>query len=124
MNTTYAYLTGRRAWFVPAVSVWGDLQAETIDSLATETDDSATRVVFQRFTIGGEAQEIAFASLTDHRGNPLPVQVDNPVAIPVAKNAVAVAVIGTPANTSFRIGKSAVSAEDAIVDLWIIEAGT
>jgi hypothetical protein len=124
MNITYAHLTGRRAWFVPAVSVWGDLQAESIDSLATETDDSAARVVFQLFTIGGVAQEIAFASLTDHRGNPLPAQIDHPVAIPVAKNVVAVAVIGTPANTSFRIGKTAMSAEDGIVDLWIIEAGT
>ncbi|MEW5702769.1 MAG: hypothetical protein AB1792_11140 [Candidatus Zixiibacteriota bacterium] len=124
MNTTYAYLTGRRAWFVPAVSIWGELGAETIDALATETDDAATRVVFQRFTIGGMAQDIAFSALTDHRGNSLPDQIDHPVVIPVAKNAVSIAVIGTPGNTSFRVGKGEAAAEDGMADLWIIEAGS
>ena len=122
MNTTYANLSGRRAWFVPSVSVWGNLQAETIDAIATETDDNATRVAFARFTVGGSVQEITFASLADHRGNTLPGSIDHPVVIPVAKNSATVAVVGQPGNVSFRVGKTAITAEDGITDLWIIEA--
>ncbi|MBI3872161.1 MAG: hypothetical protein HY304_03680 [candidate division Zixibacteria bacterium] len=122
MNSTYAQLTGRRAWFVPAISVWGNLQAETLDSVATEIDDGATRVAFQRFIIGGAIQEIPFASLTDHRGNGLPVTIDHPVVIPVGKNDVTVAVVGQSGTTSFRVGKTAITAQDGIIDLWIIEA--
>ena len=124
MSTTYARLTSRRAWLIPAFSVWGDLATDTIDATATEVDDQATRVVFHQFTLGGQTQDVPFASLTDHRGNPLPAQIDCPVVTPVMKNAVPVAVVGTPGPASFRIAKSAMTADDAIVDLWIIEAGS
>ncbi len=121
MNLTLAHLTGRRAWFVPAISVWGNLTAETVEVMATETDDNATRVVFQQFTLAGQAQEITFSSLTDHRGNALPASIDQPLVIPIAKNAVGVAILGRPSSVSFRAGKIAIAAADGIVDLWIIE---
>lgn len=121
MNLTLAHLTGRRAWYVPAVSVWGDLSAETVEMMATETDDNATRVVFQQFTVGGEDQVIMFSSLTDHRGNTLPASIDRPVVIPIAKNAIGVAILGRPSSVSFRAGKVSIAAADGIVDLWIVE---
>lgn len=122
MNTTLTHLNSRRAWLVRDLNIWGSLQAETLDALATELDDAETRVVFHEFIIGSAAQQIAFSALTDHRGNPLPASIDSPVIIPIAKNAVPVAIIGIPSPASFRIAKTAAISDDAIVDLWIIEA--
>ena len=124
MNTTLAHLNSRRAWLIRDINIWGSLHAEIVDALATEVDDAQTRVVFHEFTIGGEEQDIAFGTLTDHRGNVLPSSIDAPVIIPIAKNAIPVALIGMSNPTSFRIAKTASSPDDAIVDLWIIEART
>jgi hypothetical protein len=122
MNTTLTHLNSRRAWLIRDINIWGSLSAETIDAIATEVDDSQTRVVFHEFTIGGVSQELAFNTLTDHRGNTLPQSIDTPVIIPIAKNGISVAIIGMPSPTSFRIAKTQAIPEDAIVDLWIIEA--
>ena len=122
MNTTLSYLNSRRAWLIRDINIWGSLHAETFDALATEIDDTQTRVVFHEFTIGGTSQEIALNTLTDHRGNTLPTSIDAPVIIPIAKNAIPVAIIGMPSPTSFRIAKTTTTPDDAVVDLWIIEA--
>lgn len=122
MHPTITHLNSRRAWLVRDLSVWGSLHAETLDALATELDDAETRVVFHEFTIGSASQEIAFATLTDHRGSQLPASIDSPVVIPIAKNSVPVAVIGLPSPASFHIAKTTTIPDDAIVDLWIIEA--
>lgn len=123
MNITYAHLTGRRAWYVPDVSVWGDLAAQTVDTIGTETDDNATRVVFYQFNVGGQAQEIPYASLTDHRGNQLPDSIERPVVIIIPRNSVSVAVVGQPTDVTCRLAKAEPGAEDGLVDLWIVEAG-
>jgi hypothetical protein len=122
MNSTYSYLTSHRAWFVPSVSVWGALAADTIAAAATEVDDSQTRVVFDEFALGGEVQELIFADLVDHRGNSLPGTIDAPAVILVPKNQVPVAIVGTPSPTSVRLAKTIFAPENALVDLWIIEA--
>jgi hypothetical protein len=123
MDLTYAQLTGRRAWLVPAFSVWGESAGETVDAVATEVDDTAARVVFMRFPLGGAPQDVTFASLTDQRGNALPALIDHPVVIPIARTAVGVAVTGAPSNAGFRLGKTQAAPDDAIIDLWIVEAG-
>lgn len=122
MNSTLTHLNSRRAWLVRDLNIGGSLRTETLDALATEVDDAETRVVFHEFTIGGTAQQIVFSTLTDHRGNTLPALIDSPVVIPIAKNAVPVAIIGMPSPSSFRIAKTAAIPDDAIIDLWIIEA--
>lgn len=122
MNSTLAYLNSRRAWLVRDVNIWGSISAEVLEAIATEIDDGETRVVFHEFTIGGAVQEIAFNTLIDHRGNSLPSSIDAPVIIPIAKNAIPVAVNGIPSPTSFRIAKTAATPDDSTVDLWIIEA--
>ena len=123
MNTTLTHFNARRAWLVRDLNVWGSLHAETLHALATEVDDTATRVVFTELALGGDLQEIAFGSLTDHRGNTLPETLDTPVIIPIAKNEVPTAVIGQPGPTSFRLAKTTSVPDDAQIDLWIIEAG-
>ena len=124
MNTTYARLTGRRAWYVPGVSVWGDLTAQTMQAIATETFGTDTRVVFYEFAVAGEAQEISYASLTDHRGNNLPGAIDRPVVIIIPKNSVSVVVVGQPTNVACRLARSQPGGADGLVDLWIVEAGS
>ena len=122
MNTTLTHLNSRRAWLIRDINIWGSLHAESLDAIATEVDDTQTRVVFIEFTIGGTPQDISFANLIDHRGNQLPSAIDSPVIIPIAKNAISAAIIGQPSPTSFRIAKTASVPDDAIIDLWIIEA--
>jgi hypothetical protein len=124
MNSTLADLTARRAWYVPGLSVWGDLQTQTIDAIGTETDDASSRVVFYRFSVGGQVQELAYTSMTDHRGNHLPPSISHPVVIIIPRNAVAVAVVGRPSDVACRLAKTITCAEDGLVDLWIIEAGS
>jgi hypothetical protein len=123
MNTTYARLTGRRAWYVPDISVWGDLSAQTVSAVATEADGPDVRVVFYRFPIRGQPQELPYASLTDHRGNQLPASIARPVVIVIPRNSVAVVLVGRPTDVACRLARSAPGAEDGLVDLWIVEAG-
>lgn len=123
MYTTYSQLTARRAWHVPGISIWGDLQTQTIDAIGTEADGSSSRVVFYRFDIGGQTQELLYASMTDHRGNRLPASIDHPVVIVIPRNAIPVAVVGDPSDTACRLARTAAGAEDGLVDLWITEAG-
>lgn len=124
MNTTLTHLNARRSWLIRDLNVYGSIAADTFVALATEIDDLETRVVSTDFILGGTAQLIPFTSLTDHRGNQLPNSIDTPVIIPITKNAIPVAVIGQPTPTSFRLAKTTAAPEDAIVDLWIIEART
>lgn len=124
MNSTLTYLNARRAWLVRDFNVWGSLHAEVLDALATEVDDSETRVAFTQFALVGQSQEIAYSSLIDHRGNTLPASIDTPVVIPIVKNDVPAAIIGQPGPTSFRLAKTTSTPEDALIDLWIIEAGS
>ncbi len=122
MHPTLTHLNARRAWLVRDLNVWGSLQAEILAAIATEIDDSETRVVFTEFVIGGQPQEIAYASLIDHRGNTLPTSIDTPAIIPIAKNDVPAAIIGQPGPTSFRLAKATSTPENALIDLWIVEA--
>lgn len=123
MNSTYSHLTSRRAWYVPSLSVSGDLRAQTIDAIGTETDDTETRVVFYRFSIAGQPQELTYAGMTDHRGNHLPAVIDHPVVIIIPRNAVSVVLVGQAGPVSCRLAKTSASSEDGVVDLWITEAG-
>ncbi|MBI5869027.1 MAG: hypothetical protein HZB43_12205 [candidate division Zixibacteria bacterium] len=123
MNSTYSQLTSRRAWYVPGLSITGDLQTQTVDAIGTEVDAAETRVVFYRFSFGGQAQELSYAGMTDHRGNHLPAAIDHPVVIIIPRNAIGVVLVGRPGNAACRLAKTSASGEDGLVDLWITEAG-
>ena len=123
MNSTYAHLTARRAWYVPGLSIWGNLQTQTIDAIGTENSDAGSRVVYYRFALGGQVQELSYASMTDHRGNHLPSTIDHPVVVVIHRNSVTVAVVGQPGNVAYRLARTNPAAEDGLVDLWITEVG-
>ncbi|GAB4327995.1 MAG: hypothetical protein Kow0074_23680 [Candidatus Zixiibacteriota bacterium] len=119
----YALMTARRAWYVPDVTVTGDLSAASIVMLASETTDTDSRVVVYRYSVGGAIQEIAFDSLVDHRGNALPSTLHHPVVVPIPRNDVPVAVVGRPSSNAVRIARARYGTHDGLVDLWIVEAG-
>jgi hypothetical protein len=124
MNETYAYLTGHRSWWVPGFSVWGDAAAESVELLANELDGSTRRVMFFQSAVGGVEQEVLFAELTDHRANALPATIDRPLIVVVPKSTTSVALIGEPSSSMFKIARAQPTAENALVDLWIVEMGT
>jgi hypothetical protein len=66
---------------------------------------------------------LPYASLTDHRGNQLPVSIARPVVIIIPRNPIAVVLVGRPTDLSCRLARSVPGAEDGLVDLWIVEAG-
>lgn len=123
MNITLTRLTGRRAWFVPDVAVTGDFSAASVNLLVHEFDNPGGRVSAYRFAIGGEVQELRYDSLADNRGNVLPATINQPVVIPIPRNAVPVAVVGRPSSSAVRLARTQSSAESGLVDLWIIETG-
>jgi len=123
MSSALTRLTGRRAWYIPSIAVSGDYSAAIIHLLVSETDDGAGRVVFYSFPLGGDVQDVRFDSLIDHRKNRLPSAISQPVVIPIPRNAVPVAVVGRPSDSSVRLARTVASGEDGIVDLWIIETG-
>jgi len=123
MSQTLAKINSHRAWYVPGVSIWGDLSALTMQAIGAEFDNSETRVVFYEFTLGGAVQEIPYSSLVDHRGNALPESISKPVVISIPRNAIPVTLVGQPTDTSVKLAKTAGQSGDGLVDLWIIEAG-
>ncbi len=121
MNVTLDYLKSNRKWFIRDYRVWGDDGALEADMLMTETTPSTSRIVFLHQFSGGNGQVVDFADLLDHRGNKLPLTINNAEVIIIPKNAVAAFVPGTVGPTSFRIAKSNRQLADAVVDLLIME---
>ena len=124
MNETYAYLTGHRSWWVPDYAVWGEAGAESVELLANEIDGAERQIMFFQFAVGGMEQEVLFADLVDHRANPLPSVLDKPLIVIIPKNPMPVTLLGEPSSSSFKIAKMESSAENALVDLWIVEMGS
>ena len=120
MNTTFDYLTGNRKWLVRDYTVWGNSGSLDAAIMATE-DASPDRIVFLREIIGGEAQVVEFADLSDHRGNQLPASIANAEIIIIPKNETPAFVQGQVGLSSFRLAKAGISAPDAVVDMIIME---
>ncbi len=121
MNVTFDYLTGNRKWLIRDHVVWGDSGTFDLAMLATEQGVSEKRLILIRELCGEQAQVVEFADLTDHRGNSLPESIASAEIIIIAKNEMAAHVVGSVGETSFRLAKSSGSAQDAIVDLLIME---
>jgi hypothetical protein len=121
MNITFDYLTGNRKWLIRDYAIWGDSGALDIAMLATETDDSSKRVIFNCETTGGLAQIVEFTDLIDHRGNRLPDIIHNPAIIIISKSNSLGFLIGASGPTSFRIARVPGTVADSIVDLLIME---
>ncbi len=123
MNSTLAYLRGRRAWLVEKLSVWGtDSEAEFIMA-AAESVGSDTRLGWWRVSLGGQMQEVTFSSLVDNRGNHLPASIRKPgiMIIPRGRHTAFVKCVN--GETGFAIAKSGDVAGAVPIDLMIFETG-
>ncbi len=121
MNVTFDYLTGNRKWLIRDHVVWGNSGTLDLAMLATEQGVSEKRLILIRELCGERAQVVEFADLVDHRGTSLPESIASAEIIIIAKNEMAAHVVGSVGETSFRLAKSSGSAQDAIVDLLIME---
>ncbi len=123
MNTTLAYLRGRRAWLVENLAIWGsDSEAEFMMA-AAETVGSDVRIGFWRVSLGGQLQEVPFSSLTDNRGNVLPSTIKKPAVMIIPRGAQSAFVKSVAGESGFIAAKSDSGAGAVAVDVMIFETG-
>jgi len=123
MNSTLAYLRGRRVWVVENLVVWGSLAAYAGSFLVTEETGGDKRLLFWQVNLGGELQQVNFSDLTDINGNALPQSISRPKIVLLPKNDVDVIVVGRESNSSFIIAKTDTTSTSGLVDLMIFEVG-
>ncbi len=123
MNTTLAYLRGRRAWLVENLSVWGsDSEAEFLMA-AAETVGSDVRVGFWKVSLGGQLQEVPFSSLTDNRGNALPASIKKPAVMIIPRGAQSAFVKSVTGESGFIAARTDSGPGAVAVDVMIFETG-
>jgi hypothetical protein len=123
MNSTLAYVQGRRTWFVENMIVWGtDSDAEFLLAIA-ETAGSDTRVGFLQVSLGGQRQAVNFSSLTDSRGNRLPDQIKKPSVVIIPRDRRGAFLKSVLGETGFVVAKMEADSPSATVDLLIVETG-
>lgn len=123
MNSTLAYVQGRRTWFVENLIVWGtDSDAEFLLAIA-ETAGSDTRVGLLRVSLGGQRQAVNFSSLIDSRGNQLPDQIKKPSVIFIPRDRRGAFLKNVLGETGFVVAKTEAEGPSAAVDLLIVETG-
>jgi hypothetical protein len=123
MNSTLAYLRGRRAWLVENLSVWGvDSEAEFLMA-AVERVGSETRLGFWRMSLGGNVQEVSFASLIDNRGNHLPPTIKKPAVVVIPRGRCGAFVKSVNGESGFAVAKTDSGPGATNVDVMIFETG-
>ncbi len=116
-------INANRAWFVPGFVVWGLPSLGQVPYLTTQTINGTTSVMYGQMELGPAEQDVLFSSLTDHRGNQLPSEINTPRVMLRPKESSAVFVVGTESNESFRIARDPDSVGSVEVDLMIVEIG-
>ncbi len=123
MNSTLAYLRGRRAWYVRNFSIWGsDSEAEFLVAVL-ETVGSDKRIGFNQIALGGSEQEVDFSSLIDMRGNILPGTISNPAVVILPREKTGAFVKSINGSGSFSVARADDSVQSVVVDLLIFETG-
>jgi hypothetical protein len=123
MNTTLAYLRGRRAWLVENLSIWGaDSEAEFLMA-AAESVGSDVRLGFWKISLGGQVQEIPFSSLVDNRGNALPPTIKKPAVMIIPRGARGAFVKTVNGQSGFIAAKTDQGPGSVAVDVMIFETG-
>jgi hypothetical protein len=112
-----------RVWFVPNFIVWGLPVWGEIEFLAVEKVGADSFAFYGFSDIGDPAQQVAFSTLTDHRGNQLPSTISSPRVLIRPKSQQAVFVIGEESDTAFKIARDPEASEPVTVDLVVIEMG-
>jgi len=121
MNSTLAYLRGRRLWVVENFVVWGNMSAYSGNFLLTEETGGNSRMLFWRVNLGGDLQEVHYSDLVDIRGNSLPDTISRPKVVVLPRNGVNVVVAGRESNSLFTIAKTEETSQSGFVDLMIFE---
>jgi hypothetical protein len=123
MNTTLAYLRGRRAWLVENLSIWGsDSEAEFLMA-AAETVGSDMRVGFWKVSLGGQLQEVPFSSLIDNRGNALPATIKKPAVMIIPRGAQTAFVKSVNGESGFIAARTNGGQGVVVADVMIFETG-
>src|SRR4030042_111462 len=123
MNSTLAYLRGRRAWLVEGFSVWGTESDAEIFMAGLETIGSDNRLGFWHLPLGGLRQEVNFADLVDCRGNDLPEQIKKPAVLVIPRESRTAFVHSLLGETGFVAAKANQDGQPVAVDLLIFEMG-
>ena len=116
-------IIARRTWLVPDFLVWGVNELGDIDYLVIENVNGDEAVYYNSVGIEDSAQEVAFSSLVDHRGNSLPDSLESPVVIPRSCETGTVFITGRETSQSFRIARSSATDSPVKTDLLITEIG-
>lgn len=123
MNTTLAYLRGRRAWLVENLAVWGvDSEAEFLSVIA-EHVGSDTRIGFWRTSLGGQVQTVPFSSLMDNRGNALPAGIKSPAVVVIPRGCNGAFVKAVIGDSGFVVAKTGQAPSSVMVDVLVFETG-
>jgi hypothetical protein len=123
MNSTLAYLRGRRAWLVENLAVWGsDCEAEFLMATA-ETVGSDSRIGFWQVPLGGQLQEVIFSTLKDNRGNNLPETIKSPAVVVIPRGKQTAFVKAVNGETGFVVARGEGSYTTVSVDVMIFETG-
>ncbi|MEZ5360146.1 MAG: hypothetical protein R3F48_15120 [Candidatus Zixiibacteriota bacterium] len=123
MNTTLAYLRGRRAWLVENIAVWGTDRDAVIRMAAIETVGSDVRLGWWAISLGGQFQDISFSDLVDSRGNTLPGTIDKPAVVVIPRAGTGAFVKIMNGDSGFSIACNDADATPVLVDLLIFEMG-
>ncbi len=124
MNNALNAVKSKRIWFIPDFSTWGVSQEAEIDFALVEGVDSEQNLFYGNQPIGASLQKVNFSDLVDHRGNPLPAEIDSPKVIPRSKTSEPIFIVGKESSNDFNIARSHESSGPVPGDLMIIEMGS
>ena len=113
----------RRMWFVPDFNVWGTTAGEEIEYLVVEQAPDSAAVFFGTVNAGENAQQVAFADLSDSRGNTLPETIARPRVLIRPRSAERAFIVGEESPEQFKIARDASGSGPVTVDLLVIEMG-
>jgi len=123
MYTGLERVTARRVWFVPEFNIWGTAGWADFDLMVVENVDGVESILFDSISLGETTQEVAFAELTDFRGNSLPDTITNPRIIVRPRSEAGGFVVGEESDLKFKIARDSEAAGPVTVDLLVIEMG-
>lgn len=123
MNTTLAYLRGRRAWLVKDLTVWGSDSETDLLLAMVEMISNVKRIGLWRVNPGRNRQVVNFSDLIDNRGNHLPAVVTKAAVMIIPKGSQGAFIKTMQGDTGFTIAKNDGDGPMVMVDLMIFETG-
>lgn len=113
----------RRAWFVPAVRIYGLPVVDDLGYLVAETIDGETAIYYATADLTGDSQTITFASLVDHRGNHLPESISSPRVIVRPRSKDSAYLLREETDREFAVARDPEATGPVLVDLLVMEMG-